>query len=205
MVIKLTGPPTPAGTGKSVLSSLIIDRLTTEAPSPEEAPIYFYIDFRNTAKTKVANIYRSLCVQLLSHFVDLPDELEARYDKQKMENLYEQELLDILHLLVEKAKTPTTVVIDALDECETRNDFMNAMVELPEKTRIRLLVTSRENVDIKHKFANQPTVQIRPELTKHDITLYVTEEVKRHARLGALSSDTREKVISTISSGADGM
>jgi len=184
--------------------SIIIDQLTKEQANKHVA--YFYCDFRDIEKTKPVNLYGSLLAQILDlNFNELPEDIAAYHQKNKSRNPYEFELRDMLmHTL---AIVPaTTIVIDALDECQNRQDLLEGLLDLHKSyDQVRLLVTSREESDIKQVFSGVTQLWIQAEMTASDIALFVEEEVEHQPKLKRLKPATKTEIIKTITAEAKGM
>jgi len=198
-----------AGSGKTILSSIIIDHLIEENTSKT---IYFYCDFKDAQKTSTAGIYKSLAAQILESNWDndLPLEFENYYKKNKMKAPHESTLREVLLKLVGQIGR-TWILVDALDECspDVRGDILKMLWEIQLKGRTNILVTSREEVDIKHTVdgfdAPKVCIKINAASTSRDIALFVTGQIERNAKLSKLKESTKEEVATTITSRADGM
>ncbi|KAF8537950.1 hypothetical protein BDD12DRAFT_886666 [Trichophaea hybrida] len=198
-----------AGSGKTILSSIIIDCLMEENT---EKTIYFYCDFKDAQKTSITGICRSLAAQVLeSNWEnDMPPEFESYYEKNKAKPPHESTLREELLKLFGKIGR-TRILVDALDECSpsVRGDVLKMLWEIQQKGKTNILVTSREEVDIKHIVDGldmpKVCVKINPILTSGDIALFVAEHIERNAKLSRLKVSTKEEVATTITSRANGM
>lgn len=117
----------------------------------------------------------------------------------------------------------TTIVIDALDECDkdTRWKLFSTLQEVLRKAvsspnRIKILVTSRQDRDIMDVFNSCPSIDIRSELkgVTSDISIYINSEIETSVRKGQckgllldgkINEELRNRVVSTLDSKADGM
>lgn len=173
---------------------------------PKLLPIYFYCDFRTTSKTKSINICRSLCAQILeSHLDELPAELEQRYDQRSGSSaLYEQEVGEIFQMLAFKAGK-LTIVIDALDECVDRVELLTTLKTVQKVANVNILITSREEPDIKVELEGFPTLPIKPESVNADISLFIREEMTRRPQLRKLKPELKTDIQMTLVDKAQGM
>lgn len=171
--------------------------------------IYFYCDFRDSNKVSAAGVYGSLISQLLqAYWKDyLPEEFENFYQDNcqnpPLEVFLKQQLLTLVRTIGR-----TRIVVDALDECtpSARSDVLETLLEIRKTTSINLLVTSREEVDIKLLVAEAPRLCINAAVNSDDIEHFVIEECERNPNLRRkLKGLTKAEVIATISSKANGM
>jgi hypothetical protein len=195
-------------------SSIILDYLLQEqTPNQQGAPknntMYFYCDFRDNHKVNAAGIYGALIAQLLeAYWVDhLPDYFELFYEKNSAKPPHPDFLKEQLLKLI-KQVGHVRILVDALDECTdtTRIAVLQTLLEVQQAGSVNLLITSREEVDIKAVLNGSPSLCINALVNSRDIKLFVTEECERNVKLQRkLKGPTKAEVISTISEKADGM
>ncbi|KAF2189398.1 hypothetical protein K469DRAFT_702043 [Zopfia rhizophila CBS 207.26] len=108
------------GSGKSVLASSIVDRLSSK--SSFVPLLYFFCSSRNKNRRVSVHILRSLVFQLESQRPGLADLVEAAYkaSTSKTADTFEQ-LWELFERMVHETKS-LTCVVDGLDECLERND-----------------------------------------------------------------------------------
>ncbi|TLD09766.1 hypothetical protein PspLS_11579 [Pyricularia sp. CBS 133598] len=144
------------GCGKTVLSSIIIDDLR-HAGSYSDNLIYFYFDFSDTSKQSLENAIRSLVYQLYQKSPSVyQGYLHSLYSS--CENGSRMPNVNLLNETLEKMAQhigELWIVLDALDECQTRKgaknegllswikDFSNGS-----RADIHFLLTSRPERDI---------------------------------------------------------
>jgi len=198
-----------AGSGKTILSSIIIDNLMKETANKT---IYFYCDFKDAEKLSAIGIYCSLAAQILESNWDndMPPEFESYYQKSKEKPPYESSLREQLMKLFGKIGR-TQIIVDALDECSpsVRGDVLKTLLEIQQMGNINILVTSREEVDIKQLVDGLDTpkicININAISNSGDIALFVTGQIERNTKLSKLKEVTKEEVATTITSQANGM
>ncbi|KAI0435423.1 hypothetical protein F5Y09DRAFT_327738 [Xylaria sp. FL1042] len=142
------------GCGKTVLSSTIVEGLTSRDS------LYFYFDFNDTSKQKFDMTLRSLISQLYDKNQDARACLDSLYSS--CSNGSQQPSLTLLSdafRSMAKKAGEIWLVLDALDECITRNNSA---------TNVHLLITSRPEEDIDtfvRKFASsEDMIPIQHEL-----------------------------------------
>ena len=109
----------------------------------------------------------------------------------------------------------TTIVIDALDECdhERRAELLEALEAIlhDSTSLVKIFVSSRDDQDIVLHLRSYPTVELSSEKNKEDITSFVAAEtnglIKRRKLL--TSSTNKEKlkmeIIEQVTNGSRGM
>jgi CheY-like chemotaxis protein len=168
---------------------------------------YFYCDYQDqsiqTALSLVANLIKQFVLSNTSFFrplEELYESLEARRSKPTMPDLE-----NLLHSVCRIYGT-TYIIIDALDECHPdQRKILLPVLRRLKKVSIKVFVTSRQHAqDIERAFQGQPRVEIRA--TESDLRDYVANQIEQDEDLmDLLTDELREKMISSISSGAEGM
>jgi hypothetical protein len=110
------------------------------------------------------------------------------------------------------------VVFDALDECpeQARKDilsFITSIVTVTGACRVKVFVTSREEMDIAKAFQDKqlPMFRIQAENVAADIATFARSQVEtllkgEHGKtLYVTSDDLRDKIVRTLAARADGM
>ncbi|KAJ7805471.1 hypothetical protein B0H14DRAFT_3771615 [Mycena olivaceomarginata] len=171
-----------AGTGKSVLSSIVIRHLVDNR-QPKTAIGYFYFDFRDEKMQLVENMLRSIILQL-SAYSPLPySALEEQYEACRGQTLptYDN-LLHILQKLLSEFDH-TFLVLDALDECSEADDIVQfiSTVRAWTKHPLHILVTSqpRSMFMESEAFEGVPAIALdKLDTMRNDIQLFVSSEVQ---------------------------
>lgn len=134
------------GCGKTVLSSTIIDHLRHNQEGSSTLVLDFFFDFSDTRKQSVDQLVRSLVAQLYCRCKDSREELDALFTdcKEGHRQPTTDSLCATLEKMMQHVKT-IQIVVDALDECQTRKDLLPWMRELAtsEYRNIYLVATSR--------------------------------------------------------------
>ncbi|KAL7931996.1 ankyrin repeat-containing domain protein [Trichoderma chlorosporum] len=144
-----------AGSGKSILSSVVIKHLHDQHTSdPLTALAYFYFSFSDIEKQKVASMLTSLIKQLCSQRPDTPQLLRNLHEFKNKGQRPDIQTLETILIAVAKGFTAVYIVIDALDECPTLqgerrkllNSLRNIITNAP--ANLHVLCTSRKEADI---------------------------------------------------------
>ncbi|KAH9167683.1 hypothetical protein EDB89DRAFT_1813408, partial [Lactarius sanguifluus] len=209
------------GSGKSVLCSAIINKVTTLCAAGSASMAYFYFDFRNVDKQARRNLLPSLLIQLSTRsdaFYDILSRLYETYDNGARQPSDETLTQCLKKMLTLPNQGPVYLVIDALDECSDTSDIPSprevvldlvkdlVSLRLPS---LHICVTSRLEADIceaLESLASQ-TVSLQDEHgQRKDITSYVRSVVySGSGKLKKWREEDKEHVIETLSERADGM
>jgi hypothetical protein len=113
-------------------------------------------------------------------------------------------LLESVHLYPR-----TTLVLDALDECDPGSrDRLIEMIELllsNSKNSLRVFISSRPDADIRERFLSRPNIEIQTTDNQEDIKKFVNEEITKHRRWNKISAQMREDVVKTLLAQSEGM
>lgn len=182
-----------AGCGKSVLCSTAIQYAFRHRRSDSQIGVAcFFFKFNDGGKQSASAVLRALVLQL-SGQLELGDsqrgplaELHAKY---RCSSPTDEALLDCLHQLVRRFRD-VYILLDALDESprgRTRNDMLQILQELRAwaEPRVHLLVTSRDEVDIREELdaSAEEKVPMRNESIDEDIKSYVSQHLRQNRRL----------------------
>ncbi|KAK8229419.1 ankyrin repeat-containing domain protein [Phyllosticta capitalensis] len=205
------------GCGKTVLSSTVIEDLDRADASVK--PVYFYFDFADINKQSLENAIRSLIRQLYLQRKDVQDRVNTLYAEHghgtsspKLEAL-NATFQSMIHQIGE-----VWIVLDALDECLSRNDYptgglLHWIGSLlgSHQSNVHLLVTSRPEQDIesfiREKARPQDIIHLQSDLVAGDIRAFVHGKVRGQTGLGRWSSrpDIQDKIEDALLEKADGM
>ncbi|KAL6717826.1 hypothetical protein ACLMJK_003911 [Lecanora helva] len=218
------------GCGKSSLmlpdrATVVNTLLSTNDASRLFRVAYFYCE-RSTAEPERAQpveILRTLLKQLSISYSgqSIKAIVNEAFEKQKKEadlhgssilKLTEEECTKLMIQL--STEESMIIIIDALDECEedTRHELLEALDDVVNSSvkPVKVLVSSRDDVDLKLRLECQNNISISDESNSGDIERFVKSEVRRMINKGRLldgkiSKSIRKKVVSTLIRGAQGM
>ncbi|KAI9447180.1 hypothetical protein BJY52DRAFT_1177107 [Lactarius psammicola] len=160
------------GSGKSILSSVIIRDIKSTSDAGLAFLAYFYFDFKDTAKQDSRALLSSLLVQLSDQSDIFCDALFSLYSahnrgsEQPTVDSLAQCLKDMLTMI---GQVPIYLVIDALDECpddsgipSSRERVLELVKELVglHHPNLRLCITSRPEFDIRTTLESLATQQV---------------------------------------------
>ena len=186
-----------------------------------QALAFFYCN-RNDAERERANpegILRSIVRQLSIPGPDarLPNFVAAKYTERQRNHFADgplrlDECVDLIINLTEQY-TSTTIIIDALDECEitTRHSLLAGLSSIMQHgSSTKIFVSSRDDKDITLKLQDLPNLYIKASNNAKDIDRYVhfkVEQAVADGRLldGNVSAKTVRQIIRTLTDKAQGM
>lgn len=198
--------------------STVIDEFRQESGRQESgrhALAYFYCFYGEEARKSPASILRALVKQLclVDHGV-LPEPVLSEYTKRQSQGKLSGDIHpnDSMNLIIalSAAYPQTTIVVDALDECEedTRETLIGILMQIVQSaSRIRILITSRNHEDIRRMLGNFPSHFLEATDNIGDIKLYIRSELERCSRRKAILDDPelRDEIIAILEDGAGGM
>ncbi|EED82826.1 predicted protein [Postia placenta Mad-698-R] len=164
------------GSGKTILASTIIQKL--QGLSGNARLAYFFCDFSDPSSKDPAVLMRTLTHQLVRRMSD--QECTETFTEAFIrirDGLPPPSHIHALHetLLVKAIGTQQVViVIDALDECDSREGLLPILCELAKNPTLHLCVTSRYDRDIATAFTKFSTISL------HDVTSLMGEDFRRY-------------------------
>ena len=206
-----------------VNSSLVIDRFLDDFEANRKLnPIYFYCQ-RNSAEPERSDpeaILRSLVRQMscLRPGRALLQPVRDIYDARKKEGFaagsLDSDECTALILRMTKHRPMTTIVIDALDECDPgqRYVLLDALSRIFTDSTgvVKLFISSRDDRDIVLHLGECPNLKIQASHNQDDIARYVNSEVSkvihsRKWRSGNVDENIEEDIKLALIEKAQGM
>ncbi|KAJ7855178.1 hypothetical protein B0H14DRAFT_2508084 [Mycena olivaceomarginata] len=193
-----------SGTGKSVLSSIVIRQLFSQRQHGT-AITYFYFDFRDEKSQRVKIMLQSIILQLSAQSPNSYSALEREFESSqgqtlptydKLLGIFEELLSDFGH---------TYFILDALDECNEHQVLVQLIMRLRDWTTqsLHLLFTSQPREIFAEPFEGALLVVLTPDITHNDIQRFINSE------LHSLSHLTRhmhaEEIVTKVVKKSNGM
>lgn len=171
---------------------------------------YFYFDFNDMEKQSAKKAIRSLLFQFTLQQQNRLQILEHLY--QECENGQQQPAEDVIRSLLKDAVVCTGdkyIILDALDECTNREDFMTFIGELVHSQRedLRVMITSRREKDIEEQLGSIANydINIQSAIVDEDIRVYVRDRLATDSKLRKWPEKVQEEIVAVIMEKADGM
>ncbi len=171
---------------------------------------YFYFDFNDMEKQSSKKATRSLLFQFTLQQQNRLHILERLY--QECGNGQQQPAEDVIRSLLKDAVVCTgdkCIILDALDECANREDFMTFIGELVHSQRegLRVMITSRREKDIEEQLGSIANydINIQSAIVDEDIRVYVRDRLATDRKLSEWPEKVQEEIVAVIMGKADGM
>lgn len=155
-----------AGSGKSVLSSSVIQHLKQELGNDDSvAIIYYYFTFSDVEKQDRNGMLASLIKQICCQRPNVPDSVKNLVEYKKAGMRPSTEALEKCLIAATCGFSAVYMVIDALDECPELNGQREQLMETlhyilaAESDNLHLFCTSRKEPDIDtslHRYLSEP-------------------------------------------------
>ncbi len=131
--------------------------------------------------------------------------------KKLRQNASELSLDDCAKQLLESVNLyrKTTLVLDALDECEpdSRKNIIKTIEGLLSTSQrpLKVFISSRRDRDIRSKFLDKPNIEIKATHNEKDIEKFVNEEIINHGGWEDMSANLQSKIVMALLQQSDGM
>jgi hypothetical protein len=197
------------GAGKTILTSIVIDDLTTRHQNdPSIGIAYLYCNFRQGDEQKAKDLLASLLKQLSQKRPSLPDSVKAVYDQHKDKRTRPSiDELSRAFRSVSAMYSRVFIVVDALDECQVsdgcRSRFLSEIFSLQVKCGVNVFATSRFIPEITEKFTGSTSLEIRA--SDEDVRKYLEGHMSQLPSFVSRNVDLQEEVVTKIVQAVDGM
>lgn len=204
-----------AGVGKTFLTSKVIDHVQDilQGSPNHEGFAYFYCNRNETERREPLSILRSYVRQLSTtarNPRDMQKKLRSLYSEARLKgsdfgfDICKRLLLESINLYPK-----TTLVLDALDECESdlRGQLIDNIEFLVSKSEkpLKIFISSRPDGDIRDCFLSRPNIEIQATDNRDDIKKYVNQEIVKHRRWTKMSRSLRDDIVKTLLERSQGM
>jgi len=160
---------------------------------------FFYCSRKEAHRTSPLDVFRSLVAQLAlsPDGSSVAESIKRKHKEKKRDELDNPDLLVGLVALYQQ----TTIVVDALDECEDYGRLLLLLKKVSEGTRgaIKFFFSSRTNVRLFKDFPSWEKLELDSEegLTTDDINTYIRTQVKDREKmdLGPRLLDERKSIL----------
>ncbi|UPK94871.1 hypothetical protein LCI18_005806 [Fusarium solani-melongenae] len=207
-----------AGSGKTFLTSKVIDLVEENLGSKQnyEGFAFFYCNQTEPTRRQALSVLCSFIRQLSSPKCmsgHLHTKLRQLYIDSQLKgagwtlDLCKQHLMDLFNFYPQ-----TTVILDALDECEIeeRRLLLNIFYwAIKSSSRpVKIFISSRPEADIRQRLISLPNLEISARNNNHDIARFIEESA---GSLGPWSpaleknDGLKKEIIQTLTEKSDGM
>ena len=197
------------GAGKTILTSIVIDDLTTRHQNdPSIGIAYLYCNFRRRDEQKAENLLASLLKQLNQERPSLPDCVKALYNQHKDKRT--RPSIDELSKALQSVSaiySRVFIIIDALDECQTsggcRSRLLSEIFSLQAKTEANFFATSRPSPYIEREFRECISLDILA--SGEDVCRYLDGHMSQLPEFVLKRADLQEEIKMKITEAVEGM
>lgn len=197
------------GAGKTIITSVVVDHLTTKFENDTSVGIAFlYCNFRRQQEQKHADLLMSLVKQLAQRRPSVPGSVKSLYEHHmgKRTRPSFNEISKVLHSIV-ASYSRAFIIVDALDECQIsdggRKKFLSEIFNIQDKTGANLFATSRSILDIMKEFEGCVSIEIWA--SNEDVRRYLDAHMSQLPSFVVRSHDLQEEIKDEIINVIDGM
>ncbi|KAL6701543.1 hypothetical protein J3F84DRAFT_11129 [Trichoderma pleuroticola] len=200
------------GSGKTILTASVIEKLLTEKRSPDAFISFFFIRFDDRQSLTTEVILKSIIRQILD-VSNIYERVETLLDNMQL-NLASglEEITRLLQSIAEGFKT-LYIIIDGLDECTKpeRHDLLDTLHSVMKvRSNIKLFLAGRDSVsrEVQRKFRTLKQIPMDYSSAQSDIATYVEGIVQEKLKTEELivgDPDLIEDIKAALSDGANGM
>jgi len=204
-----------AGAGKTYLTSRVIDEIRDALNSNpnHEGLAFFYCNRNEIERQEPLSVLRSF-VRQLSTIAHDEDSIQKNLRQLHIQTrLKASELnMDICKgLLLEfiNLYPKTTLILDALDECDTHK--RGVLIEIFDhflnhaSRPVKIFISSRPDGDIKERLKSRANIEIQATDNQDDIATFVKSEITKHRRWKKISPGLQAEIVETLQERSQGM
>lgn len=205
------------GAGKSVLAAFVVQELLRTVSITDQEPIlttYFFFESNGAEGEAMPRdqAYRAILAQLFHKFADIKEILDvfafahSSIKRHGQLTATKNELLDLMKILSSRICN-WSVVIDAVDECETGNELSQELSHVFDGAPTKLLFFSRPNMlFLRRNIPVQQVLSISRLHNQEDLRAYFELYLERFQMLGAIPKSTDiPSLVEALLRSADGM
>ena len=203
--------------GATIHENHVDERIGQADPEYFGSVAYFYCvrQGQEQSGTDPAVILRSLVRQLAwsSDGSSISPSIRSFYDRWRYERpdsgrLSLEECCELLKGLV-SPKSNTTIILDALDECEKPFELLRALKKIAHSStgQIKLFISGRLNVNPANVLIPRSAIDIQSQSTTTEMAIFLHAEVKEGDRrlLNGNFPELEDRLIEVLSDRAQGM
>jgi hypothetical protein len=197
---------------KKSCSSAIVEDIKAECDMDySQSMAYFYFDFNDPKKQTLDDLCRSLITQLFEYSNDAFQTVYKLYasNKDGRSPPEAKAVENALHDILVAGTNRLYIVIDALDECPSRDGLLRWMKEVIalSPNHVSILTTSRREQDIVISLQDVALAAVNMEkaAVDADIRCHVVHQLETNERLRKWSPEVKKEIEDSLLSRAHGM
>jgi hypothetical protein len=193
------------GAGKTMLAAITIDHLSHAKAGTDVGLAYLYCNYKSEAIVDGLGFLAALLKQLVHSRRAVDVHIAKLFGCGESKPTWKDVSAAMKATL--KLLFPTYIVVDALDECPnqdgTRSRLLRELKSFQRDADVRLMFTSRFDVDFQLEFGPSPTLEVRA--SDADVKRYVQGQIHRLPRCVRRDPHLQAVVESKIASAVGGM
>ncbi|KAL0943494.1 ankyrin repeat protein [Colletotrichum truncatum] len=197
------------GSGKTIITSVVIDRLSQEFHEDKTVGIaYIFCNYLRHGQQSLQDLLASLLKQLSQSLEDLPQGVKALYDCHAGARTRPSsaELAEAL-LTISTLYSKLFIIVDALDECQSAGDCRSSFLVYLSRVQVlvgaNIMCTSRHIPEIEEQFRGCFKLEIKA--SDDDVYKYVDNHLSKALQSIPETPDLQDAIKSKIMRLADGM
>jgi Cdc6-like AAA superfamily ATPase len=190
------------GAGKTIMAALVIDHLLRTQHVADDPVTFIYCNYKRQSGQSAKHMLSSILRQIIDIQPGIPKLVQEFYTSHTARRTTpsSDEIEQVLGV-VSKGLQGLTIIVDALDECETRarQDLLSAVGSLRRQCKVRLLATSRPlpTVQSHSIFVGKPTLEVKA--SDEDLEKYIRSRASGlHFRVMSKTDLLEDLVTSTV-------
>ncbi|KAF5512894.1 Vegetative incompatibility protein HET-E-1 [Colletotrichum aenigma] len=173
--------PGMPGAGKTIMASVVVDDLFHRYQDSSDVGIaYIYCNFKDQERQNHYDMLSSIAKQLAQCRSPIPSSLEELYNmhQRKKTSRTLEETTSVLQAIASSYRR-VFIVIDALDECESksRQALMTEVSRLRKRHPTNVLATAREIPEIIESFNLKCASTLRIQASDVDVSRYISSRI----------------------------
>jgi hypothetical protein len=196
------------GAGKTIMAALVINYLLRSQHVPEEPVVFIYCNYKRQSEQSAKHMISSILRQIVDIHPGVPKPVQDFYiSHNKKKTTPSSDKIRQIIEAVSRDLHRLTIVVDALDECETRarQGFLSAVQTLRGQCGIRLLATSRflPTIESHSAFLGKPKLEVRA--SDEDLESYIRSRAGELYGRVVSKPDLPENLVSSTVVATEGM
>ncbi|KAL3602818.1 hypothetical protein FPOAC2_07131 [Fusarium poae] len=167
------------GAGKTITTAMAIEYLQSKFKDDHTVGLaYIYCSYQKRDQQKPRDLFTSLLKQLALHQLCLPKAIHELYEKNH-NGRDRPKFEDIVESLCETIDSFSTtfIIIDALDEHDSWDTFLNNIITLRKRTTANIFLTSRPKPSLSSKLGEVFIHDIQAH--DQDVNLYIDQRISQ--------------------------
>ncbi|OTA92577.1 hypothetical protein M434DRAFT_322762 [Hypoxylon sp. CO27-5] len=203
----ISGSP---GCGKTVLAGSIISDLPAEIPCKDSTLTYFFFRHNTPNKKTETSAYRAILAQIFHHASKSETLLNAFTYAMRGSSQRVASLNNLRDLLSRAANCIPNIyiIVDAVDECDCPDAFVDNLVRSNRGTSTKILLFSRPSIrSLQRVVREEHRITVTKSLNGADIYRYCADRIERLISADRLPVDVPpiSEMAGWVANGADGM